>query len=232
MAVKYFVISLKGDKCASMESAGSGKLYSRSEEALNIITHALGALLSVVALVFLVIRAKEQGGAWHLFSYSVFGGSLLMLYTASTVYHSSKQLAFRRKMRVIDHSAIYVLIAGTYTPFCLITLKGWVGWSIFGFSWAMAVTGVVLKLYFTGKFHRTSTAMYVFMGWIIVFAIKPLVQNLSSEGMFWLVAGGVAYTLGALLFMLDRLKFNHALFHAFVLIGSVSHFIAVYWHLI
>ena len=135
-------------------------------------------------------------------------------------------------MRVFDHAAIYLLIAGTYTPFTLITLKGTVGWLVFGVSWAMAVAGVVLKFYFTGRYHRVSTAMYVVMGWVIVFAIKPLVANLPSEGLFWLVAGGLSYTVGAVFFMLEKVKFNHALFHVFVLSVSVSHFIAVYFYVL
>lgn len=215
-----------------MESPGAAKHYSRTEEALNILSHAGGLILSVVGLVLLVIRATTHGNVWHVASFSIFGISLVLLYAASTAYHSVRDLKLRGRMRVLDHAAIYILIAGTYTPFCLITLKGPVGWTIFTISWAMALVGVGLKLYFTGRFHRTSTAMYVFMGWIIVFAIKPLTTHLSSEGLFWLVAGGVSYTVGAIFFSLGKLKFNHALFHLFVLAGSISHFIAVYAYVI
>ncbi len=215
-----------------MESPGAAKHYSRTEEALNILSHAGGLILSVAGLVLLVIRAITYGNVGHVLSFSIFGVSLVLLYAASTAYHSVRDPKLRGRMRVLDHAAIYILIAGTYTPFCLITLKGPVGWTIFVISWAMALVGVVLKLYFTGRFHRTSTAMYVFMGWIIVFAIKPLATNLSSEGLFWLVAGGVSYTVGAIFFSLGKLKFNHALFHVFVLAGSISHFIAVYCYVI
>lgn len=206
--------------------------YPREEELVNILSHAGGLILSVVALVLLVVRASLHGNGWHVVSFSIFGASLVALYGASTAYHSAQKPKLRERMRVIDHAAIYILIAGTYTPFTLITLKGAVGWVVFGVCWAMALAGVVLKLYFTGRYHRISTAMYLVMGWVIVFAIKPLVANLSSEGLFWLVAGGLSYTVGAVFFTLGKIKFNHALFHAFVLFGSVSHFIAVYFYLL
>lgn len=215
-----------------MERSGAASLYSRTEERLNIWSHAGGLILSVVGLVLLVIRASLHGGALELVSYSIFGISLVILYAASTLYHSVKEPGLRSRMRVVDHAAIYILIAGTYTPFCLVTLKGPVGWVIFAISWAMAVTGVVLKVRFTGRYHRTSTAMYVFMGWIMVFAIKPLAANLSPEGLFWLVAGGVTYTLGAVFFSMGKLKLNHAIFHFFVVAGSVCHFIAVYFYVL
>ncbi|MCF6311669.1 MAG: hemolysin III family protein [Verrucomicrobiales bacterium] len=207
-------------------------MYSKTEERLNVASHALGLLLSVVALVLLVMRATQKGDAWHVVSFAIFGIGLVTLYAASTAYHSSRNPASRAKLRVLDHAAIYILIAATYTPLCLLVLRGWQGWTIFGFSWAMAVTGVVIKLFFTGRFERTSTAMYIFMGWIIVFAIKPLMENLCSEGLFWLVAGGVSYTVGAGLFSLRKLPLNHALFHLFVLGGSLCHFIAVYVYVI
>lgn len=207
-------------------------MYSQIEERLNVASHAFGLLLSVVGLVLLVIRASEKGDAWYVVSFTIFGIGLVTLYAASTAYHASQNPVSRARLRVLDHAAIYILIAATYTPLCLLVLRGWEGWAIFGFSWAMAVTGVVIKLFFTGRFERTSTAMYIFMGWIIVFAIKPLMENLSSEGMFWLVAGGVSYTVGAGLFTLRKLPLNHALFHVFVLAGSLCHFIAVYVYVI
>ena len=132
----------------------------------------------------------------------------------------------------MDHATIYVLIAGTYTPLTLITLNSTTGWVIFGASWGMAFTGIILKLFFTGKYNRLSTLMYVFMGWIVIFAIKPLVNNLSAEGLFWLFAGGVAYTFGAILYSIKRVKFNHAIFHMFVLLGSFCHFISVYYYVL
>ena len=206
--------------------------YSPLEEKLNISSHAFGLVLSIVALVLLVIHASLHGETLHVVSFSVFGASLIALYAASTIYHSSKKPALRRKLQIIDHAAIYILIAGTYTPFTLIMLNGPIGWIIFGASWGMALAGIILKLFFTGRYDTLSTLMYVFMGWIIVFAIKPLINSISYEGLLWLVAGGVAYTVGAVLYSINKIKFNHAIFHIFVLIGSFSHFMAVYFHIL
>ncbi len=208
------------------------KFYSPIEENINIISHAIGLMLSIVALVLLVRHANLRGNVWHVVSFAIFGASLISLYAASTFYHSAKKPALRRRLRIIDHATIYVLIAGTYTPFTLVTLNGAIGWVIFGVSWSLALSGIILKLFFTGKYNLISTLMYVFMGWIIVFAIEPLINNLSSDGLFWLVAGGAAYTTGAILYSIKRIKFNHAIFHLFVLLGSFSHFVSVYFHVL
>ena len=205
---------------------------SHAEERVNIVSHAIGFIMSIVALVLLVRYASIYGNAWHIVSFSVFGVSLMVLYAASTVYHSAKNPHFRRKMRIVDHASIYILIAGTYTPFTLVTLNGFTGWVVFGVTWGMAVTGIILKLLFTGKYDAISTMMYVFMGWVIVFAINPLIENLSSDGLFWLVAGGMAYTTGAILYSIKKIKFNHAIFHLFVLLGSFCHFISVYFYIL
>jgi len=215
-----------------MQEIENIKEYSLVEERINITSHAVGFILSVVALVLLVMHAVMHGDFWHIVSFSVFGISLIALYAASTIYHSAENTALRSKLRIIDHAAIYILIAGTYTPFTLITLGGFAGWTIFSVSWGMAFVGIILKIFFTGKYDVISTLMYVFMGWIIVFALEPLVQNLSSEGLFWLVAGGVAYTVGAVLYSIKKIKFNHAVFHMFVLIGSACHFISVYFYVL
>ena len=206
--------------------------YSPAEESFNIYSHAIGFILSVFALILLVMRASSVGDAWHIVSFSIFGVSLVVLFAASTVYHSIKHPEIRNRMRIVDHASIYILIAGTYTPFTLVTLNGSTGWTIFSISWGMAIIGIILKLFFTGKFDLLSTVMYVFMGWIIVFAIEPLVNNLSSQGLFWLVAGGVAYTVGAILYSINNIKFNHAIFHVFVLLGAGCHFISVYYYVL
>lgn len=208
------------------------KTYSPLEEKINIGSHAVGFILSLVALVLLVGRAIQYGDIWHLVSFSIFGISLIILYAASTVYHSAKDLVLRNRLRIVDHASIYVLIAGTYTPFTLVTLNGVVGWVLFGISWVMAITGIILKLFFTGRYKLLSTLMYVLMGWLILFAIKPLIDNLASEGLIWLIAGGLAYTLGAILYAIKKIKFNHAIFHIFVLVGSACHFISVYWYVL
>lgn len=206
--------------------------YSSKEESLNIISHGIGCLLSIVALVLLVIHANAFGNVWHIVSVSIYGLSLIVLYAASTLYHSSKQLELRKKFKIFDHAAIYVQIAGTYTPFTLITLNGTTGWVIFGVSWGMALVGIVLKLFFTGKYNTISTVMYVLMGWMIVFAIKPLMDNLALEGLYWLLAGGLSSTIGAIFYSIKKIKFNHAIFHVFVLMGSFCHFISVYFYVL
>nr|ACZ28607.1 hemolysin-3 family protein [uncultured organism] len=206
--------------------------YDQTEEKINTITHAFGLLFSVIALVFLIIKASLYGDAWHVVSFSTFGISLVILYSASTLYHSSKTSKTRARLKIFDHASIYVLIAGTYTPFALVTLSGKTGWWIFGTTWLFALTGIILKLFFTGKYGKLSTLMYVLMGWIILFAIKPLINNLSIEGFFWLFTGGISYTLGAILYSFDEIKFNHAIFHIFVLVGSFCHFVSVYYYVL
>jgi hemolysin III len=206
--------------------------YSPREEKLNIISHGIGFVLSIVALILLVIQATVFGNIWHIVSVSIFGVSLIVLYAASTLYHSAKRKTLRNRLKIFDHSAIYVLIAGTYTPFTLVTLSGTIGWVIFGVSWALALIGITLKIFFTGRYNLLSTIMYVLMGWIIVFAINPLIDNLPLAGVYWLIAGGVAYTIGAVLFSIERIKFNHAIFHVFVLIGSFCHFYSVLFYVL
>ena len=215
-----------------MEDIKGIKYYSPAEERINISSHAIGFILSIVALILLVIHAYTHGNIWHVVSFGVFGTSLVILFAASTIYHSSKKPAIRRRMRIIDHASIYVLIAGTYTPYTLVTLNGSTGWVIFGISWGMALSGIILKLFFTGRYKTISTLMYIFMGWIIIFAIEPLIDNLSTNGLLWLVAGGLAYTLGAILYAIKKIKFNHAIFHLFVLIGAFCHFVSVYFYVL
>ena len=208
------------------------KYYSPIEEKINIISHGLAFILSIVAFVLLVTHANLYGNVWHIVSFSIFGASLIILFAASTFYHSAKKPELRSRLRIIDHASIYVLIAGTYTPFSLVTLNGSTGWTIFGISWGLALTGIILKLFFTGKYKLISTLMYIFMGWIIIFVIKPVMNNLSLEGLLWLVAGGLAYTTGAILYSIKNIKFNHAIFHVFVLIGSVCHFVSVFFYVL
>jgi len=215
-----------------MANTVNAKYYPPAEERINIASHAIGLVLSVVALILLVARAATYGNVWHITSFSIFGISLILLYTASTLYHSTKDAKLRNRLRVFDHASIYILIAGTYTPFTLVTLNGTAGWWIFGITWGLALTGITLKLFFTGRYQIVSTLMYVFMGWVIVFAIEPLVDNFSAAGIAWLVAGGVAYTLGAILYGVRIMKFNHATFHVFVLIGSAMHFVSVFFYVL
>ena len=210
---------------------GKSGFYTPAEERLNIYSHALGLVLSVVALVMLIWKSLYLNKELvYTISVVVYGFSLVVLYAASTLYHLQKDPGKRLRLRVFDHAAIFVLIAGTYTPFSLVTLHGKVGWWVFGISWGLALAGIVLKIFFTGKYSLVSTLMYIFMGWIAVFVIKPLMSNLSSDGLFWLAAGGIAYTVGAVLYSIKKIPYNHAIFHVFVLIGSACHFVSVYWY--
>jgi len=206
--------------------------YPPAEERLNILSHATGLVLSVIGTVLLVVRAAQLGTTLHIVSFAIFGASLVLLYLSSTVYHSTKKPSLRTKLRTVDHAAIYILIAGSYTPFALVILPGKIGWSLFGISWGMAVTGVVLKLFYTGRFNHLSTAMYVFMGWLIIFAIKPLIVAFPGTGLTLLFAGGISYTVGAISYSFKKLPFSHAIFHFFVLGGSACHFIAVYFYIL
>ena len=204
--------------------------YRQAEEKINVITHAFGFLLSVVAFIFFIKKSIELQNLGYAISTIVYAVSLMVLYAASTGYHSAKGRKLRARLNIFDHAAIYILIAGTYTPFTLITLKGTLGYVLLAIVWAVAVVGVILKLFYTGKFKLLSTIMYVAMGWIVIFAIKPLLENLPTNGIWLLFAGGFFYTLGAVLFMFDKLKFNHAIFHVFVLLGSISHFLVIYFY--
>ena len=215
-----------------MENKEIIKIYSPEEERINIISHAFGFILSVVALFFLVRQAYQYGNILHVVSAGIYGISMIILYAASTLYHSSKELEQRKRLKIFDHASIFVLIAGTYTPFTLITLNGKIGWIFFCISWGFALTGVILKIFFTGKYNMLSTAMYVLMGWIIIFALKPLINSMQYEGLFWLFLGGAAYTLGAILYSIKKIKFNHAIFHILVLIGSFCHFMMVFYYVL
>lgn len=206
--------------------------YPPTEEKINIISHGIGFILSIFALILLVTHANQYGNVRHIVSFSIFGASLIILYAASAFYHSTKTPKVRNRSNIVDHASIYVLIAGTYTPFTLVTLKGMTGWVLFGISWGLALIGIIFKIFFTGQFDLISTIMYVFMGWVIVFAIKPLTMNLPSEGVIWLFAGGISYTVGAILYSFDNIKFNHAIFHIFVLIGSFCHFMSVFFYVL
>jgi len=206
--------------------------YNSLEEKINIITHAFGMFASLIALILLVDKSNSTGNIWHVLSFTVFGISLIVLYTASTLYHNAKKLKLRKRLNVFDHASIYVLIAGTYTPFTLVTLRGKVGWWIFGINWFFALAGIILKLFFTGKYDKLSTIMYVLMGWIIILAIKPLINNLGFEGSLWLLFGGILYTIGAIFYSIPKIKYNHAIFHVFVLLGSFAHFISIYHYVI
>lgn len=212
--------------------AVNARYYSRNEELINVISHGIGFLLSIAALSILVVFASLNGNAWHIVSFAIYGSSLVILYFASTVFHLSRNQKTRNYLNIFDHVSIYLLIAGTYTPFALVTLRGPWGWSIFGVVWGIAITGIILKFFYTGRFNTLSTVLYIALGWVILIAISPLISALPIGGLIWLLAGGLSYTIGAGFFLLNRLPLNHAIFHVLIIVGSVCHFVAVFWYVL
>ncbi|HSJ14701.1 MAG TPA: hemolysin III family protein [Longimicrobiales bacterium] len=201
------------------------------EERWNTLTHALGIAASALGGTALIVIATLSGNPWQIVATSLFTASLLLLYTASTLYHAVSSPAAKLRLRVLDHCAIYVLIAGTYTPFLLGGLRGPWGWSLFGVIWGLALAGVVFKLFFTGRLHRLSTLIYIAMGWLVLIAAGPLLRTLGGVTIAWLAAGGIVYTAGTAFYHRERMPYAHAIWHLFVLAGSTAHGIAVFTHL-
>ena len=205
--------------------------YSVFEERINIYSHIFGVFLGFIGLVLLIIKSFTNYGLVSGVSFVIFGLSIVTLYLASARYHSAVDAKLRFKRKILDHSAIYILIAGTYTPYALAAIGGRVGWIIFSVSWILALIGFTLKIFFTGQFKILSTSMYVLMGWMVVFFIGPLMKALPSEGFMWLLIGGISYTVGAVLYSIKKIKLNHAIFHIFVLIGTICHFLSIYLYI-
>lgn len=201
--------------------------YTLREEIANAITHGIGAALSIAALVLLLVFSIQYGDVWHIVSFTIYGTSLILLYTFSTLLHAIQNIRAKNIFEILDHSAIYLLIAGTYTPFLLVTIRGPLGWTLFGIVWGMALIGIVLKIFWVKRFIILSTLFYIFMGWLILFAIKPLYQNMEFSGLVWLFIGGVFYTVGCVFYVWRGFPFHHAVWHMFVLFGSIAHFFAV-----
>ncbi|MCA9977565.1 MAG: hemolysin III family protein, partial [Anaerolineales bacterium] len=191
--------------------------YTLGEEIANGITHGIGAALSIAGLAVLVALAAVYGTVWHIVSFSIFGASLIILYTASTLYHSIQVPQARPVLRIIDHSSIFLLIAGTYTPFLLTSLRGPWGWWLFGIVWGIALLGILFKVFFIGKWEVISTLAYIGMGWLCVVAFRQMLATVPPAGMTWLVAGGIVYTVGVLFYATRRIPYSHAIWHLFVL---------------
>ena len=202
------------------------------EEVASALTHGAGAVAALVGGSVLITLAALYGDAREVVGSAVFAATLVLLYTASTLYHAIQRPVAKARLQVFDHCAIYLLIAGTYTPFTLLGLRGGWGWSLFGVAWGLAVAGVVFKLFFTGRFPRLSTGIYLGMGWMSVVAVGPMVQRLDAWVLAWLVAGGLAYTVGTAFYHSRRIPYAHAIWHLFVLAGSVCHFVAVTAHVL
>ena len=198
----------------------------RHEELWNAITHGIGFALSIPALVLLVISSINRGNATAIVSFTIFGVSMILLFLMSTLLHSMP-VKLKKLFSIFDHSAIYILIAGTYTPFLLVTIKGALGWSLFGVIWGLAIAGILFKVFFIHKYEAVSLVFYIVMGWLIVSAIKPLYVNLPIEGFALLVAGGIFYTFGSIFYAWRKIPYNHAIWHIFVIAGSASMFFSV-----
>lgn len=199
----------------------------QGEEIANAITHGIGALLGIAGLVLMVIFAAIYGTAWHIVGASIFGASLVVLYLSSTLYHGLTHPGAKYVFEVLDHAAIYILIAGTYTPFTLGPLRGPMGWTMFGIAWGLAILGIVFETLYHGRFRAFTTSLYLAMGWLVVFAIKPLFSAMDAVGIAWLVAGGVSYTAGVIFYYKKWFTFSHTVWHLFVMGGSICHFFAV-----
>ncbi len=204
----------------------------KREEFWNVLTHGAGAALSVAAMVLLIVYSALNGSAMHLIVSIVFGVSLVLLYSASTIYHAMSKLRWKRLFRLIDHLSIYILIAGTYTPIALIGLKGVWGWVIFSTIWIMAVIGFIFKFSPLRRSEKLSLSLYALMGWLILIAIKPLCQSLSTEALLYILGGGLCYTFGIYFYANNKIPFNHAIWHVFVLGGSTLHFLGIFFYLI
>jgi len=202
--------------------------YSLGEEIAHSITHGLGVVLSVVGLVLLMVRAVRADDPWQIVSFAVFGATMVVLYTSSTLYHALKPPRARRVFKILDHGAIYLLIAGSYTPFLLVSLRGPWGWSMFGVVWGLAIGGIVFKVWFAGRFKLVSTLIYLGMGWLCAVATKPLLHSVPGPGLLWLLAGGLFYSGGTVFYLWRGMKYHHAVWHLFVLAGTCCHFWAIY----
>jgi hemolysin III len=202
-------------------------------EVINSITHGIGALASIFGLIYLVIMAGIYGTTWHVVSFSIFGSSMILLYTCSMLYHSFTKPNIKAILQKLDHSAIYILIAGTYTPFALVTLRGPWGWSIFGIIWGLAIAGIIFQLlFYKEKLRFVSSIIYLAMGWIVIIAIKPLLNSLPTGGLLWLLGGGLFYSVGVVFYLWRKLPFNHGIWHLFVLGGTVCHFFSIYQYVL
>jgi hemolysin III len=206
--------------------------YAPAEERLNRISHGLGVLLSLLATVMLMLDSVATSDPWRIVSCAVFSASLLIFYLSSTLYHTVQSDRLRYLFRILDHATIFVLIAGSYTPFTLVTLRGPWGWSLFGIVWGLAVAGVVLKVFMTHRLKILGPVIYICMGWLMIVAVNPLLAALPGAGFYWVLAGGIIYTAGVLVYAIKQIPYNHAIWHLFVLTGSFCHVHAVYWYVV
>jgi hemolysin III len=210
-----------------MPAHSKSREYSSHEELAHGISHAIGAGFAIIGLVILLVTATRYGNVWHVVSAAVYGSSLILLYLASTLYHLFSAPDVKKFFQQLDHSMIYILIAGTYTPLTLVTLRGGWGWTIFGLVWAMGLGGLVLELVIKQRIERLSLILYLAMGWLLIIAVKPLVMSMAPGGLFLLLLGGLFYTFGTIFYVWKTLAYHHAIWHLFVMAGSTAHFFAI-----
>lgn len=202
--------------------------YRKNEERINVVSHAAGTLLATAGITWLLFLAYQESDEWALVSIGIYGLSLIALYLASTTYHMAYKKSLRRILNKLDHGAIYLLIAGTYTPFCLIAMRDTAGWYLFGLIWSLTIAGFIFKWQYAGRFDRLSTGLYVLMGWLVIFTFRQLMDAVSGFALTFLILGGVSYSIGAVFYLLRKLPYQHAIFHLWVMAGSVLHFIAIF----
>ena len=212
--------------------AGSPTNRVSIEELANSVTHGIGLGLSVAGFAALLVLATVHGGAWRIVSCAIYGVSLICVYASSTLYHGLRSQRVKHIFKVFDHSAIFLLIGGTYTPFLLVNLRGGWGWSLLGIVWGLAAAGIVLKFWFVDRYPILSTGGYVLMGWLALIAVKPLLQAVPTIGLIWLLAGGLMYTVGVAFYAWKRIPYNHVIWHLFVMAGSACHYFAVVYSVI
>ncbi len=206
--------------------------YSVLEEVIHAVTHGIGVILSIAALSWMLYVSINAADPWRIAASSIYGATLIALFLASTVYHSMYASRHREIFRLLDHCAIYLLIAGTYTPFLLVAMRTDTGWWLFGTIWALATAGIIKKLWFRHRFPKIALASYLVMGWLAVAAAPQIAGAIGANGMAWLLAGGISYSVGAVFYTLNRMPFNHAVWHIFVLAGGVCHFLSIAWHVL
>ncbi|MGD8911170.1 MAG: hemolysin III family protein [Candidatus Thiodiazotropha sp.] len=215
-----------------MVSQTSESAYSLGEEIAHAVTHGIGIVLSIAGLAVLVAFASLYGNAWHITSCSIYGATLILLYTASTLYHGIPQPRVKRVLQRIDHAAIFLLIAGTYTPYTLVNLRGEWGWTLFGLVWSIAILGVLLEVLIKRRIKWLSLSLYLGLSWMVVIAIKPLIDNVATGGLILLLAGGLCYSLGVIFYLWKRLAYHHAVWHLFVMVGSLLHFFSILFYVL
>lgn len=211
-----------------MSQSVSLEPYPKVEEWLNWLTHGLAALFSVAGMVVLLVMAAERQEIWKIVSFSIYGASMTLLFLASTLYHFARQEEMRRRFKMLDHCAIFLLIAGTYTPFLLVNMRDSIGWTLFAVIWGLAFGGIALKLIFGHRFKPLQITIYLLMGWLVVVASKEMSESVNALGLSLLVAGGITYTLGVVFYLIKKIPYNHAIWHLFVVAGSACHFFAIY----